>query len=208
MKKTIIDKVNKYYTEKIKLNGDNSLGVDWNSHETHVLRFFQLSKLIEFKQDFSILDYGCGYGALVDYLNENDYNNYEFYGYDISNEMIKRGKEKYKKKNIVFGTDINTFNKNKFDYVIANGIFNVKLDTEINKWKEYVLQTITEFDKISNKGFAFNILTSYSEEPFMKDYLYYADPLFIFDFCKKNFSKRVALLHDYPLYEFSIIVRK
>ena len=30
----------------------------------------------------------------------------------------------------------------------------------------------------------------------------------MFDVCKQPFSPRVALLHDYPLYEFTIIVRK
>ena len=38
--------------------------------------------------------------------------------------------------------------------------------------------------------------------------LHYADPLELFDYCKRNFSAAVALLHDYGLYEFTIIVRK
>ena len=29
----------------------------------------------------------------------------------------------------------------------------------------------------------------------------------VFDVCRQRFSPRVALLHDYPLYEFTIIVR-
>ena len=42
----------------------------------------------------------------------------------------------------------------------------------------------------------------------MKDHLFYADPCFFFDHCKKHFSKNVALLHDYGMYEFTILVRK
>jgi hypothetical protein len=42
----------------------------------------------------------------------------------------------------------------------------------------------------------------------MRDDLYYADPLFLFDYCKRNFAKNVALLHDYRIYDFTIIVRK
>jgi len=63
-------------------------------------------------------------------------------------------------------------------------------------------------NKKSIKGFAFNMLTKYSDREYMKEYLYYADPLFIFDYCKRNFSKKVALIHDYELYEFTILVRK
>ena len=38
--------------------------------------------------------------------------------------------------------------------------------------------------------------------------LYFADPLFYFDFCKRTFALDVALLHDYGLYDFTILVRK
>jgi len=59
----------------------------------------------------------------------------------------------------------------------------------------------------SKRGFSFNMLTKYSDKEYMRDDLYYADPLFILDFCKRNFSKNVSLLHDYGLYEFTILVR-
>lgn len=60
----------------------------------------------------------------------------------------------------------------------------------------------------STLGFAFNALTKYSDPEFMKEELYYTDPLFMFDYCKTNFSKNVALLHDYRQYDFTILVRK
>ena len=40
------------------------------------------------------------------------------------------------------------------------------------------------------------------------DYLYYADPGRLFDLCKRRYSRNIALLHDYGLYEFTILVRK
>jgi len=42
----------------------------------------------------------------------------------------------------------------------------------------------------------------------MKGNLYYADPLILFDWCKNEISKYVALLHNYPLYEFTIYSEK
>jgi len=38
--------------------------------------------------------------------------------------------------------------------------------------------------------------------------LYYADPIFLFEHCRRTFSRFVSLIHDYPLYEFTILVRK
>ena len=53
-------------------------------------------------------------------------------------------------------------------------------------------------------------LTKYSDADRMTECpdLFYGDPLLFFDFCKRNFSRNVALLHDYGLYDFTILVRK
>ena len=91
---------------------------------------------------------------------------------------------------------------------VSSGIFNVKLNNTNTEWLKYCLETMHIINDLTIKGFSFNMLTKYSESNFMKDNLYYADPLYIFDYCKNNFSKYVALKHDYPLYEFTIIVRK
>jgi len=52
------------------------------------------------------------------------------------------------------------------------------------------------------------MLTKYPDAARMRSDLYYADPGFFFDYCKRNFSRNVALLHDYNLYDFTILVRK
>ncbi len=196
--------VEQYYSEKVKTYGATSQGVDWNGKESHFLRFEQLTKLIG-AETFSLLDYGCGFGSLVEFLNNKEYD-YSYTGFDISDEMIKKGKELYSQKNISFFS--NPESLSSYDYVIANGIFNVKLKADEEEWKKYILDTILKMNQLAKKGMSFNILTSYSDEEYKKDYLHYADPLEIFDFCKKNISKNVALLHDYELYEFTIIIRK
>jgi hypothetical protein len=94
------------------------------------------------------------------------------------------------------------------DYTVASGIFNVKLQTGEKEWQDYVLSVMGKIAQLSAKGFAFNMLTKYSDRERMRADLYYADPMFIFDYCKSNFSNLVSLSHDYPLYEFTIIVKK
>lgn len=97
----------------------------------------------------------------------------------------------------------------KVDYVVVSGTFNVKFGINTKNYKKYVLEKlneINEINEISLKGFSFNLLTKYVD--YKKRHLFYADPLFFFDYCKKNFSKYVSLIHDYPLYEFTILVYK
>ena len=86
------------------------------------------------------------------------------------------------------------------DYLIASGIYNVKFDYTEAQWLSYILYALEVMNQKAIKGFAFNMLTRYSDKEYTRSDLYYADPLFIFDFCKRNFSKHVALLHDYGLY--------
>lgn len=205
MTNKIIKGVKEYYTEKIKNNGVGAKGVDWNSKESQYLRFEQLCNVIN-KDQFSIIDYGCGYGELINYIDAK-YSKYDYFGFDISDEMLAEAQKLFQaNSNVKFSSQLN---ENKTDYVIASGLFNVKLNLATNEeWLAYILETLNNMNSLSVNGFSFNALTKYSDNDYMKDYLYYSDPLFLFDYCKRNFSKNIALLHDYDLYEFTIIVRK
>lgn len=204
----------KYYSEKIKKYGSTPLGVDWNSEVGQIQRFAQLLKVINFPATSiditcSICDIGCRYGKFFDYLLQNNYKNIKYIGYDLSEDMIKNAKNLYghfSNSNFIKISDIEEIQK--YDYVVASGIFNVKMKYTKEEWLEYIIQSLLKINAKSINGFSFNMLTKYSDEEYKRDDLYYADPLFIFDYCKKNFSKNIALLHDYDLYEFTILVKK
>jgi SAM-dependent methyltransferase len=204
MKENIEQLISGYYAEKLKVHGPNYKGADWGSLQAQQMSFDQLSKVI-LSDSPSILDYGCGYGALFDYLRERDLKT-KYTGYDISEEMISQAKALHKNEDAEWISAMPE--KTLYDYVIACGIFSVKLDVPVREWKQHTLSTLDKLNSISKKGFAFNSLTSYSDAHLMKDYLYYPDPCFLFDYCKKHFSRYVSLIHDYPKYEFVIIVRK
>ena len=136
-----------------------------------------------------------------------EYKNVATYtGFDISSEMLERGRQLFGESDKIKWTT--TLGDEKFDFTIASGIFNVRLGHGDIDWLDYVRQTLFEINEKSLGGFSFNMLTKYSDKAFMKSNLYYADPAHLMDFCKTNFSKYVSVLHDYPLYEFTIIVRK
>jgi hypothetical protein len=120
--------------------------------------------------------------------------------------MIARAVELYRNNGkYEFTTDESLLSE--ADYTIASGIFNVKLQTGEEEWQDYVLSVLGKIAQLSSKGFAFNMLTKYSDRERMRPDLYYADPLFFFDYCKKNFSRFVSISHDYPLYEFTVLVK-
>jgi SAM-dependent methyltransferase len=198
--------VGQYYTEKVRTYGPTPRGVDWNSPESQVLRFEQVLRVCDVDATFSINDYGCGYGALLDYLVERGYS-FQYRGFDVSEQMITEAEKLHKGSiNCDFFRDESYLTV--ADYTVASGVFNVKLLTTDDDWERYLLRTLERIAQLSSRGFAFNVLTKYSDRDRMRSDLYYADPVFLFDYCKRKFSRFVSLLHDYPLYEFTIIVRK
>lgn len=203
---TILFQTKQYYEGKLGNYGATPKGVDWNSAESQALRFEQLLKVCDMTKPVTLNDYGCGYGALALYLAERNFR-VKYNGFDISKQMIEVAlKECGDLKNCVFYSDERLLDA--ADYTIASGLFNVKLHTSAEGWQDYLLQTLGKISELSRKGFAFNVLTKYSDPEFVRPDLFYADPLCLFDYCKTKFSKYVSVLHDYPLYEFTIIVKK
>jgi len=200
-----LDHVKSYFDKRIQEHGASPRGSDWNSETSQNIRFDQLLKVIE-TPSFSLLDYGCGYGALADYLELKGFEA-DYYGYDILESAIETARKAHlDKARRLFFTD-----KSQLpvcDYTVASGIFNFRGEQSFEEWTDYVLGVLTEFDQLSQHGFASNFLTKYSDAEKMRPDLYYANPLFLFDFCKQNFSRNVALLHDYRLYDFTLIIRK
>ena len=199
--------IEQYYKDKILTYGVSPKGVDWNDESSQILRFQQLLKIVR-RKEFSLGDVGCGYGKLYEYL-DSDYDCFQYYGYDLSQDMINKALECYGDSKHASFTHISNLNDvSPTDYMVASGIFNVRMKHEKEEWLSYMLETITQMSGKSRCGFSFNALTKYSDRKRMRNDLYYADPMYLFDYCKQNFSRHVSILHDYGLYEFTILVTK
>lgn len=202
----ILIEVADYYSAKLAEHGETPRGVDWNGQESQELRFAQLVKVIREPTGFSLNDLGCGYGALLEYLNASG-QDFTYCGCDVSVDMVRAAQGRYAH---MFNASFVVASEppQKADYGVASGILNVRLGRSDEEWRKYLQAILDMLDRTSSKGFAFNCLTSYSDADKMRDYLYYANPCEIFDMCKRRYSRQVALLHDYGLYEFTILVRK
>jgi SAM-dependent methyltransferase len=199
--------VARYYAEKLAIYGSTPPGVDWSSEESQQLRLTQLLRIVEEGEEedreYTVLDYGCGYGALARRLLATP-RPFRYVGYDMCTPMIEEARVAVKDSRCTF-TDCGDA-LGRFDYTVASGIFNVRLDASQEKWRTHVVETIGRLAQLSRKGFTFNMLTRYADVERMRDYLYYADPGEYFRLCKERWSRNVALLHDYDLYEFTVLV--
>jgi hypothetical protein len=203
---SILDRVERYYSGRFAEHGATARGVDWNSADSQELRFRQLLTVVEEPtSSFSLNDFGCGYGALVPHLQRHGLDA-TYRGFDLSSSMLAHAREAYESPPRVTFVERAT-DLDPSDYTVASGIFNVKLDVPETEWQAYVLLTIDKLAELSTRGFAFNMLTAHSEPEKMRADLYYGEPSQLFDHCVRRFTRHVALLHDYGLWEFTMIVR-
>jgi len=210
----LLDQVRAYYQQKLTEHGPTVRGVDWSNEDRQRLVFEQLTKICCSPRsgardtDFTLLDYGCGLGSLLGYLTNNAWSCKKYIGFDMLPDMVAAARQLNSAHSDTAEFTDQISSLYPADYVIGSGVITVKADADFSAWQNHVLTLLERMWRLAVKGLAFNSLTKYSDLPKMQDRLYYADPCFLFDFCKTHLSRNVALLHDYGLYEFTIVVRR
>ena len=198
----ILNLVRQYYRYTLSKHGPTHLGVDWESGAQQHRRLEHLLAACNPVSPFSIVDYGCGYGALAGLLRMR-YSEFTYCGYDIVETMIERARLLHAgMPNATFTSDPRTLVP--ADYTVASGIFNVKFDIPSVTWQKYVLDTLDRIAALSRRGFAVNLL---AHAPVEQHYLYYGDSKFFLNHCQKRYSLGVSVSHDDELGEFTISVR-
>ena len=203
-----LKRLSECFTGKLSEFGQTPQGVDYSGPDAQHRRFEQLVKIIQPARPFTVIDYGCGYGAMFDFLRRQ-HTAFEYWGLDMIEQMVTAAIESHKDApNAHFTTQEQELPI--AEYLVAGSIFNIKLEASYEDWQGLIVATLRQMNALCSKGFAFNMLTKYSDAERMaqRPDLFYADPLFFFDLCKRDFSRNVALLHDYELYDFTILVRK
>jgi SAM-dependent methyltransferase len=202
----ILSEVAAYYSKKVLQHGPTPQGVDWKGRESQELRFRELLRCLDNSTSFSLNDLGCGYGALAEYMIRAGFD-FSYSGYDIASPMIEAAQAMYASHRGVRFL-VSASPSEAADFAVASGIFNVRQGRCDSEWLSFVLRTIDTLFEACSRSFSFNCLTSYADIDKRRADLFYADPCFLFDHCKRRFGGKVSLLHDYALHEFTIIVRR
>ena len=202
----ILNQVADYYSAKLAAHGATARGVDWNGEESQTQRHRQFLRLLDGGRNASILDLGCGYGDFLRFLREERYSG-RYIGYDIAPKMIEEARRLHGE-----GPDrlwrIGATPTETADYAIASGILNVRGSASIETWTGHVHRTIGTLARAGRRGFAFNVLATSSAPALRRSDLFYADPVDILTHCLDRFGQSVALLQDYGLWEFTVLVRR
>jgi hypothetical protein len=203
-----LEGVETLYTGNLAEHGIDSRSVGWPDPEAQLLRFEKLAYVLDAdgaRGPVTVNDWGCGYGAMFAFLDARLKIELErYHGYDVSAEMLAAAGTYVDdpRAEWIHSAEVSR----EADYSFVSGTFNVRMESSDEEWTAYVESVLRTLHEQSRRGFAFNLLTSYVD--WRKDDLFYADPAAFFGFCKRELSRHVTLIHDYPLFEWTIAVRR
>jgi len=199
--KNNLEAINDFYPEYYNNSNNDTEIVGWSSKKEQNERFKVLLN-IGVENGETILDYGCGLGALYEYMT-NHYDDFGYIGVDINQDFINKCKQKYPKatfKKIEDITDI----KSKYDWFIASGAFTV-----YTPMKD-MTKTINDAFKKVKYGIAINFLDNkYAKNSDLAAIRGY-DKMKIYELFLEEFKEfhTVELHDDYMKNDFTIYIKK
>ena len=202
-KNNLLNPIESLYNDSLSEHGASPQGVGWKSIHEQQMRFEKLAELIDTENDFTVADYGCGYAAMFNFLNERFGSRLlEYHGYDICHRMIEQARGVVRDKRARFWVSDKIIRP--VDYVFVSGTYNVKLETPVSEWEHYVKKNIKELTRCASRGVAYNLFTTRVD--YREPQLYYANPSDYLDFAINEISPNVQLQHHYPLYEWTMLI--
>jgi 2-polyprenyl-3-methyl-5-hydroxy-6-metoxy-1,4-benzoquinol methylase len=196
-KETIINR----YNERLNRHGDAIETLAVGNEMRQLVRFEVLCGIGDLRGK-SILDVGSGFGDFFGFLKSKEISS-DYMGYDMNPKLVDVARERYPEAKFQVLDFLTDDSDEKFDYVISSTSFNNKF-TEVDNY-EMVEKVIARSFDMCRKGVAINFMTDYVD--YKTDYAFYYSPERIFKFCK-SICNRVAMRHDYCLYEFTIFMYK
>lgn len=196
-KNKIIDR----YEKRLKELGPVQESLGWLKGRQK-LRFYVLKNIDHFQKSDSVLDVGCAFGDLKQFLMQCGWDG-KYIGVDIVPGLILQSRIKYKKID-VRELDILTEDfKEKTDWVFSSGALTSKTCDEDSY--DYVEKMLIKMFEICKKGVSVNFcspnVTFQSEVNFHPN----------FDKILKivsSITRRFSLIHDYMPYEFTLYLYK
>ena len=195
---TVSDTYNKMLADGV----NDADRVGWGSADSQEKRFRVLMDIGCFENE-SILDVGCGLGALVDYIHKAHLN-LSYTGVDINPKMIQEAQQRHSNIEFIHTdiiTDVHLLNDRKFDYVFLSGALNLAAD----KHQKTIESMMKEMFALASKGVAINFLSIFSDH--LSPGEYYCNPVDMLQLAL-SITKKVTLRHDYMPHDFTIYLYK
>ncbi|MBU0638670.1 MAG: class I SAM-dependent methyltransferase [Planctomycetota bacterium] len=191
------------YRARLHQYGYSPETLGWGKHGRQEVRFAVLAEQALLAPESAVLDYGCGFADLYDFLRAHGWRG-RYTGVDIVPDLLAIASERHPDLDLreldVTGDDARL---DEFDFVIASGVFNAKLKVGDNR--EHIARALRALFGMTRTALSVDFLSTHVD--FQKPDGWHTDPAWILGQAK-SLSRRVLLRHDYMPYEFSVTVFK
>lgn len=200
------DKARRYFDSLYQKYGVNEKSLGWSKNKQDI-RFGCVLKYLG--ENESVLDVGCGFGDMYQYLKRKEMYSYiDYYGIDIMKPFIDIAKDKNKEVSTHFlcKNMMELSIDDSWDWVVACGLFGLKIYDTKEEMYDYIRKTMERSLKHARKGISFYLLSD------KVDYMasekdFYASPVKILEMAY-SFSRRVVLDNSDMPFEYCITVWK
>ena len=188
------------YNKRFEEYGNDIKTVGWGSEKDQFLRFDVLFRNIN-PTGKRILDVGCGLGHIINYLDKKTEGKYDYTGIDIAQKLISEAKKNHDSKNRKFhNSDIFSV-EGDFDIIVMSGALSHKRKGIM----DYSFKSLKKMFEMTNEFVCVNFLSKYVDFELDKNQHYFPEDIFRET---KKYCKKINLINDYPLYEFTIQLKK
>ena len=204
----LLEFVSRVYTYRINECGPVANGVFWRDEDGQILRLEVLMQAIapeDLNGPIRVNDLGCGYGTLFDLMKaEPMLNGGRYTGYDISPDMVAQAQALHaddpRAQFVVspVATEV-------ADYSFVSGTYNMSMGANPRLWVDYIKTSLTQLWSKTASTLAFNLLDDQAKTKL--DDLFYANKRAFIEHAL-TLSPDVDVIDDYPLDEFTLVVRR
>lgn len=192
-----------HYTACFHAHGATPQGVDWPSAQDAQLRH-RVMLGVAHALPCSLLDLGCGYGALKEYINARALP-VDYRGVDLSAPLLAAARAAHPDTSFEL-RDVLTdpLPPQSVDYVVMNGVLTEKRALSFEAMEGFAHAIIRAAFSAARVGIAFNVMRA--QVDWQRDDLFHLPYDRLAAFLTGEISRHFTLRADYGLYEYTAYV--
>ena len=208
MSRSFDSEIAEIYNERFLKFGPLPKASMWYSKKRQFTRFdiiLNQIKSLSQKNKISVSDIGCGYGAFLEFLSERKYSReLHYYGYDVSDEVVKFCQKKYSKRASFHTGSIPVMVS---DFIIMSGTFNYFPSGDYNAWRQYFYKFLNLLWSNLKCAMIFNLQIS-DQGKITDGGIVYSSQNEIKSFCKSNFGNVSVITNPTIPKDMTFVVSK
>jgi len=160
----------------------------------------------EVDERVTLLDFGCGLGHLLDFIDRQPrYRHVQYTGLDLSLKYLQAAKARRPDASFL-QLDALEFPEAlpEFDYVIMNGVFNFRGHIAAESMADYWRRLTAVAFEHCRKGLAFNVMSTIVD--WERDDLFHLPFEVLAQHVGRSLSRHFVIRHDYGAYEYTTYV--